>query len=223
MTTLVASHVDGEGTLRGWLNSLTGANGLVGPGNPLALGAHFHRLRSPARGSYAVLSGVGTPWALTQESVTAQTRISAMIYGITKERASAAAVAYANRLHHVGVLRPVYRTVQIVGVDAITGPVYLPDDDEHRYMVDADVYFTASAVLNADGSIGNDGTEVPLQHYTLVQSAPAATWSWPNPLGRPCTVEVFVGNTQVFTDVEVTTSTITITHPSPVSGSVVLS
>ena len=57
----------------------------------------------------------------------------------------------------------------------------------------------------------------------LRQVTPASVWSWPNPLGRLCGVEVYLDATLVLSDVEVTETTITITHPTPVSGTVVLS
>ena len=136
--TTAAAFVDAEGVIKDWFNSLSG---IVGSGNVVALGAHLHRLRSPFRGSYVLLSVVGTPIALTEERSTAQARVSASVYGVTKESATAAALAYANALADLGVKHPTVGTVQILTADAITGPVYIPDIDEERYIVDADIYF----------------------------------------------------------------------------------
>lgn len=143
---VMASFIDAEDVMRGWVNGLTGANGLVGVGNPLALGAHLHRLRSPFRGSYALLSTVGSPDSLTEERVTFSCRVSASIYGITKENAAQAALAYANRLLTLSQLHPVVDGVQLAAADGITGPLYLPDTEE-RYMVDADIYFCLTVPL----------------------------------------------------------------------------
>lgn len=138
-----APFVDASGTLRAWLNTLT--TDLVGPGKPLALGVHFNRLRSPARGAYALLSQVGTPEQLTEETLTCQSRISASIYGMTKASAALAAKAYANALLQITTIKPVVGGVQIHTVDGISGPLEIPDGDEIRFLVDADVFFTATA------------------------------------------------------------------------------
>lgn len=216
MTTLTPAYVDAEGLLRGWLNSLTGAGGLVGQGNPLALGAHLRRLRSPFRDAYAVLTAIGTPAAMTAERVTCHARISASVYGISKDNAARAAVAYANNLLQIPVTHPVYSGVQFHTIDAITGPIYIPDGDEERYLVDADFHMTASQSVNTTGGPG--GGIVVQTTTTLYQNTPSALWSFPNPFNRSCLVEVFIGDVQWFADVQVTNSLITVTFPSPVSG-----
>lgn len=214
--TLVASFIDSEGVLKEWVNSLSGPGGLVGEGNPLALGAHLRRLRSPFRGAYALLSVVGTPVPLVEERATAQARISASIYGVTKENAGRAAVAYANALTTVPVLKPVALGAQIHTVDAITGPVYLGDIDEERYLVDADVYFTASA------SVGFQVGAGVVSEVVLVQNTPAATWTFSHNLGRLPVVVVYVDGEEWGADVTATPTAVTVTFASPQSGTVVL-
>lgn len=138
-TTLLPAFFDVEGILRTWVNTLTGT--LVGTGHPLTLGAHLHRLRSPARGCYAILTAVGTPLSLDEEQTTGAGRISASIYSATtRENAALAAVAYANALQTITFTRPVVGSVRLMCVDAVTGPLYVPDIAEERYLVDADVW-----------------------------------------------------------------------------------
>ena len=55
----------------------------------------------------------------------------------------------------------------------------------------------------------------------LEQAAPAALWSWPNPLRRLCGVAVYVGAELVEADVSVTAALITVTFPTPTSGAIV--
>lgn len=139
-TTLLPAFFDVEGILRTWVNTLTGS--LVGAGNPLVLGAHLHRLRSPARGCYAILTSVGTPVSIDAESTIGAARISASIFSATsRENAATAAIAYANALQTLRFTRPVVGAVRLLAVDAITGPLYIldPTDEEH-YLVDADVF-----------------------------------------------------------------------------------
>jgi hypothetical protein len=141
MTTLVDAFLDIEGAHRAWVNSLTTT--LVGRGHPLALGAHLRRLRSPASGTYALISSVGGGDEWTAESTTGWARISASIYSATsKQNAAYAAAAYANVLRLIPILRPVLTAqgVQLVAVDSITGPLYSPDGDEERYLVDAEIH-----------------------------------------------------------------------------------
>lgn len=57
----------------------------------------------------------------------------------------------------------------------------------------------------------------------MEQESPAATWSLPNPTGRLCGVDIFVGGEQVIADVDVTPTSIVVTFAAPVTGSVVLS
>lgn len=141
MTTLVGAFLDTEGALREWVNSLSTT--LVGPGHPLSLGAHLRRMRSPGKGCYALLSTIGGSDDLTAESTTGWARISASIYSATsKEAATTGALAYANALRNISIVRPVTSKGRLIAVDSITGPIYIPDVDEERYLVDVDVHIS---------------------------------------------------------------------------------
>lgn len=132
--------VDAEGIARDWVNSLS--DDLVGRGHPLPLGAHLKRLRSPASGAYVLLTALpGDDDYLAGGAYRA--RISGAVYGATKGDAAQAAVAYANALRRLyagntTVGSPPYAVILVA--DAITGPFYLPDGDEERYVVDVDLY-----------------------------------------------------------------------------------
>lgn len=144
MTVLLDSVVDIEGLVRVWLNSLTGAGGLVGAGNPVGGGVHLRRMRSPFKSCFVLLASVGTPGPLTEERTTGQARLTASIYGLTKESAALAAAAYVNRMQRITVEHPSVTSggvsVKLETVDAISGPLYLPDGDEERYLVDLDIW-----------------------------------------------------------------------------------
>ena len=58
--------------------------------------------------------------------------------------------------------------------------------------------------------------------FSHVQTAPAATWTFANPLGRLCGVAVFIAGELAMATVNVDPSTITITFASPQSGTAVL-
>lgn len=137
------AFVDAERATRDWVNSLTAD--LVGAGHPLELGAHLKRLRSPAGGSYVLLTNVtsGDGWLAEGGSMA---HISGAVYGATKEGAARAAVDYANALRRLQVgnttVGEAPNQVVILTSDNITGPFYVPDGDEERYFVDADLYFT---------------------------------------------------------------------------------
>lgn len=126
--------LDVEGAVKDWVNAQTA---LVGPGHPLELGAHLKRLRSPYRGSYALLSRVGGGPDPGEEVNLDRARISASVYGITKNTAAAAATAYANALA-AAAITPV---IPVTGGRLMTVTdlsfVYVPDGDEERYLVDA--------------------------------------------------------------------------------------
>jgi hypothetical protein len=141
--------VDAEGAVHAWINSLT--TDLVGPGNPLQLGAHFERLRSPARGSYALLYRVGGGDALTAERPYDEARISATIYGTTKASACQAAVAYANAIKAVNGAPVVMGETVCQVVDNVTGPQALDRDgsgaSEYRYLVDGSFFLVLASAL----------------------------------------------------------------------------
>lgn len=128
-------YLDVEGAIRDWINTQTAT--LTGPGHPLPLGAHLRQLRSPYRGSYALLSRIGGgPDPLADANVD-QARLSASIYGTTKAAAAAAAAAYANLLAaQTGSPQPITGG-RLLTITDIAGPQYIPDGDEERYLVDA--------------------------------------------------------------------------------------
>lgn len=59
--------------------------------------------------------------------------------------------------------------------------------------------------------------------YTRTQSAPAATWTFTNPLGRLCAVTVLVDGQQVLVDTDVSPTAVTVTFAQPTAGQAVLS
>jgi hypothetical protein len=127
--------LDVEGAVRDWVNAQTA---LTGAGHPLELGAHLRRLRSPFRGSYLLLSRVGGGPEGTGDLNVDRARISGAIYGVTKQTAGAAAVAYANLLSNASVTPQIPVTGgRLAVVTDIVGPLYLIDGDEERYLVDA--------------------------------------------------------------------------------------
>lgn len=145
MTTPV--FTDAEGVVRAWVNSRPT---LVGVGRPLQKGAMLNRQPGAASVAYALLSLVGggeAPFGV--ESPTQVARISAAIYGRTKEQASKAATAYANELVALPLRGPVlvtwisdgaWTSATILTVDGMSGPLWMPDVGEPRYVVDADFY-----------------------------------------------------------------------------------
>jgi hypothetical protein len=116
-----------ESAVRAWVNA---QGGLVGNGNPLALGAYLQQARSPDTGSYAVLARLSqmarSPVAEDEAVDTA--RISAMIYGPTQEAAEAAACAYANTVQGLtGRPAPCGDTgISVLAHDNLSGPMYVP-------------------------------------------------------------------------------------------------
>jgi hypothetical protein len=145
--------VDAEAAVRAWLNA---RDDLVGPGNPIQVGAHLNRLRSPGRGAYAYLLRVGGVPALTAETPLDQARISATLYAPTKEVAAIAATAYARALHVLslgGPPVPMGPEAVCHVVDNIAGPTAIDDHEsnreQYRYVVDADFYLALTSDISA--------------------------------------------------------------------------
>lgn len=140
----MATYVDAEEAVRSWINSLTST--LVGEGKPLAKGAHLHELRGAATVCYALLSLIGGSPSLSAENPDHRARISASLFGPTKESATAAAVAYANALLTLDG-RPTAMTgatCLICDPDSISGPLWSPDRAGPRVLVDADFLLRAA-------------------------------------------------------------------------------
>jgi hypothetical protein len=127
------TYLDTEGAVRDWVNS---QSALVGAGHPLPLGAQLKRLRSPFRGSYVLLSRVGGSPDPGQEANVDQALISGSVYGTTKQAAAVSAAAYANLLASATGLPVAVPVGRLIAVTAVTGPNYIPDGDEERYLVD---------------------------------------------------------------------------------------
>jgi hypothetical protein len=140
--------VDAEAAVKAWLNARLD---LVGQGRPIPLGAHLGRLRSPGRGAYAHLLRVGGSPSLTAESPVDRARVSATLYGTTKETACAAALAYATALERLDGIPTAMGPLVCATVDNITGPTALDDHEsareQYRYVVDADFYLIPAASL----------------------------------------------------------------------------
>jgi len=134
---MTTAFVDAEGIVKDWLTSLSD---LVGVGNPIPQGIHLIRLRSPYTSAWAQLSVVGGDDDWIPDGGAHRARVSASIYGATRLGANTAAVAYANALRRIPITRPVVDGVRLATVAAMTGPLYIPDGDDERYLVDADVY-----------------------------------------------------------------------------------
>lgn len=137
--------VDAEAAVASYINGLTTT--LVGEGKPLAKGAHLHELRGAAKVCYALLSVVGGNPTLGAENPDHRARVSAAVYGPTKEAATAAAVAYANALIALNgtSVAMTGATGLVVDPDSISGPLWSPDGALPRLVIDADVYLRSTA------------------------------------------------------------------------------
>lgn len=141
----MGTFVDAERAVADWVNSLTGT--LVGVGQPLTKGAHLHQLRAAAPTCYALLSMLPGGVALSPENPDHRARISASIYGPTKEAATAAALAYCDALLTLdGTPQPMGANAVclVVDPDSISGPYWAPDQAGPRLVVDADFYLRAA-------------------------------------------------------------------------------
>jgi hypothetical protein len=121
-----------------WINSLTGS--LVGQGRPLVKGASVNQLRGAATACYAWLSQVGGSDAFGAENPDQRARVSAQVYGPTKESAANAAAGLADAISNLSGDPALLPGALVLVADAITGPLWAPDGDEPRYLVDADYY-----------------------------------------------------------------------------------
>jgi hypothetical protein len=141
----MAPYVDALGSVRTWINSLSVPSSslpaLVGMVGLMPKGAHLHRLRSPFKSAYAVLSLIGGSLELIPETPFYRGRVSADILGLTKEGANAAAIGYANWVYSVRTPIPM-GMVYCQFTDALSGPLDLTIlEKEPRFVVDADFYF----------------------------------------------------------------------------------
>lgn len=137
----MSTYVDAGGAIKEWVNSLSE---LVGSGHPMPLGASLTQRSGAASVAYAYLVELpATVWGGT-EHPSMLARVSAQVYGPTKEAASDAAVAYAEAVMTLMQGRRVTLPtsgVTLAGADNIDGPQWFPDGEEPRYIVDADFLF----------------------------------------------------------------------------------
>lgn len=127
--------------VRDWLNSI---DTLVGPGRPIALGAHRRHPRSPGHGAYVLLSRIGRAADLVAEELLDSARISASIYAGTDEAAELAAIAYANAVTALAGAPAVMGDTACLVADDVVGPLLVDNHDNDReqwqYLVDASFY-----------------------------------------------------------------------------------
>jgi len=116
-----------ESALRAWVNA---RGDLVGNGNPLSRGAYLLHQRSPADGSYAVLTR--TPEQpdspVAEDNQVARARLMAQVYGGTTDTAETAAAALRSAWEDLqGCPQRVPNTnVIILVADGHVGPVWVP-------------------------------------------------------------------------------------------------
>jgi hypothetical protein len=132
-----AAFVDDEACVAEWVNASTV---IADNGGPLVKGAHLARLRTAAAGSFLVVSSLpGTDGGGDVNIHLA--RVSAGLYGASKADAKAVAVAYANLLRTADGLPAVLTGGRLYAVENISGPFWVPDGAEPRYVVDATFVF----------------------------------------------------------------------------------
>lgn len=142
MPTFSSVSVDAEGALRFWLNSVTT---LVGPTGPVSLGFFLELQRSKNSGTYGQLGRLAGADAFGVEAPADMARITCSIFSTTRQAAAAGAVAYANTLRTLSVVKPSLAEYDAVIrlADNISGPLWVPNLDKAlpQYLVDADIYF----------------------------------------------------------------------------------
>src|SRR5690349_17597130 len=90
-------YTDAEGALRTWINESADAASVRAAAPK---GAQLKRLRSPFQGAYILLRRIGGTPSLA-EGMYDRARLSATVYGISKEGSETAARAYANAIAQV--------------------------------------------------------------------------------------------------------------------------
>lgn len=139
MTTMPArTYVDSSGVFAAWINSRTST--LVGPGNPLQMGAHLKLIGGGEPATYAYL----------EEQMSARTDdsgenpdmtclLSAQVWGGTRKAATDAAVALAEEISTWIAGSPIYVAYEsgaawILAADDLQGPQWLPDNEHPRLL-----------------------------------------------------------------------------------------
>lgn len=134
--------VDVLATVRAWGNAVIG---LVGPGAPLALGFHEHRLRSPQRGVYALVMADVTDVGGDAEGTLVGSSCTFNIYSVTDAAAARkAGIALMDALRAVNATAPASRPLAMVadvtGEATDAASASTASDDEPLYVVRATVY-----------------------------------------------------------------------------------
>lgn len=137
----MSTYLDAGGAAKEWINSLTTT--LVGPGNPMPLGASLKHRDGALPSAYGYVVELPASLWGGAEHPSMSARIELQIYGPTKESASDAARAYCEELVRLvtGQRVTLPSGITIVGADNVEGPQWFPDNDEPRYIVDADLLF----------------------------------------------------------------------------------
>jgi hypothetical protein len=118
--------VAAQSAIRAWIN----ASPLVGDGNPLSRGAYLREQRSPADGSYCVLSrnseGVGD--LVAEDAVFTRARIQALVYAGTEEAAETSAAALRSAFEALQGLPALCGTtgIKIMVAENHIGPLLIP-------------------------------------------------------------------------------------------------
>jgi hypothetical protein len=135
---MAVTMADAEMAFRSWINSQTTT--LVGVGKPLVKGALLNRMHGAASVPYALISLESSGITNGHENPDQVATITAELFGSTKESAALAAAAYVEalvtRLTGASVAVP---GATILAVDNISGPSWLPNAAEPRYIVRADI------------------------------------------------------------------------------------
>lgn len=88
-----------------------------------------------------------------------------------------------------------------------------------------DILVTTPIPLNSNVTVVNP---IPVVLVTgsaaqlLTQSTPSSSWSFTNPVGRLCGVDIYISGEQVEADVTVTSISINVTFAEPQSGVLVI-
>lgn len=88
-----------------------------------------------------------------------------------------------------------------------------------------DILVTTPIPLNSNVTVVNAIPVVLVTGSTaqlLTQSTPSSSWSFTNPFGRLCGVDIYISGEQVEADVTVTSISINVTFAEPQSGVLVI-
>jgi len=140
-----------EQNVRDWVN---GKAALVGPGNPLSMGAYLRMQASPADGAYAVVQRLtgSSDLVAEQDSSLCAALISFAVHSAAEDVAERAAAALASAIEQLtGSPEPCggpAAPVTILVADKLAGPVAMPQppDGGEPYRFDLTAEFTLAAI-----------------------------------------------------------------------------